>query len=118
VAAPVFKNFAAKALPHLGVLPSSKGASPPPGVHSAKDTSGRPIPNPAVAVQKSNAPKCPLIIQAKGNVEQSVVKKAAKTIKGTTVIPEPTAAHPKVTAPIPVNLYTLKAEKRDAKRID
>jgi cell division protein FtsI (penicillin-binding protein 3) len=35
VAAPVFRNIAARALPYLGVFPASGSPSPPPGVHMA-----------------------------------------------------------------------------------
>ncbi len=35
VAAPVFRNIAARALPYLGVFPAAGSPSPPPGVHMA-----------------------------------------------------------------------------------
>lgn len=118
VAAPVFRNFAAKALPHLGVLPSTRGVSPPPGVQSARNNSAPAAPGPVVAVRKDNSPKGAAIIQAKQSSEQSAVPKKAMAVKVAAPVPESAAARPKVTAPIPVNLYTLKTEKRDTKKID
>ena len=89
---------------------STVGADRPPRVP--------PAPGPAVAVRKDNGPKSAAIIQAKQSTEQAAVPKKAIAVKVAAPVPESAAARSKVTAPIPVNLYTLKTEKRDTKRID
>ncbi|GLI35994.1 penicillin-binding protein [Desulforhabdus amnigena] len=111
VAAPVFRNFAAKALPHLGVLPSSKGAAPVPGVRSVK-------------VNSDQSPKAPASVQ-KTKEFKEVTKSRNVSVPRETVPGKNSkeglntgAAKSKISRPVPESLYTLKAEKRDAKGID
>ncbi len=53
VAAPVFRNIAARALPYLGVFPAAGTPSLPPGVHTASATHNKATKTTTAAVKKS-----------------------------------------------------------------
>jgi len=62
VAAPVFRNIAARALPYLGVFPNSGSPAPPPGVHMASTTHNKAskTPNPSEKKGSARSPDSPL----------------------------------------------------------
>jgi cell division protein FtsI (penicillin-binding protein 3) len=81
VAAPVFRNIAARALPYLGVFPNSGSPAPPPGVHVASTAHNK--------ASKTGAP----------SEKKSSVRSAELPVKDSKVLPKgPTSpvAQPKL----------------------
>jgi cell division protein FtsI (penicillin-binding protein 3) len=82
VAAPVFRNISARALPYLGILPASGSPSLPPGVRMANTGHNK------------TAKTTPSSNEKKGTV--GAVDSSSKDPKGATKAPAPTAVNPKL----------------------
>lgn len=112
VAAPVFRNIAAKALPYLGVLPSPAKTGPAQGTHMVKAPS-KEAPKPAHGVESG--------IKASENQARSQKTQPAavgvRPVKAVTGLTAPPVGA-KHNQPGVADKYSLKVEKRPGTSVD
>lgn len=112
VAAPVFRNIAAKALPYLGVLPSPAKTAPSQGARMVKAPS-KEAPKPARSVENGNRADDN---QVRGTKVQPAAA-GARPEKASVGLSVPTAGA-KNNQPGGADRYSLKVEKRAGTSVD
>ncbi len=110
VAAPVFREFAAKALPYLGQMPTQSEVPPAKGFQSVRATEGA---GPSVIPRKASSAETPgLNTSSPGSVGETTRK------RDVAAPPKQPLGKTKISQPMPSNVYSYKREKNVSRSVD